>query len=492
MPVAYVHSPAMQYASGVMKTPSADASPRTYSGNVYETEEEKRARAGVPGQTALFTEDLRAQLAAQQPRGVPGTVTAAPIQATQAARSTPVVAAGLNTMPQVQAPTLAQAAQVGAAPVGGSRIGNVERFAGATVAPTTLAQAATTQGAQVVSPEQAAARALSMEGVGAVQRTLAGTAPSVAELQMQRGLERAIATQRGLAAGARGNSLVGAAQEAARNTAEIQQRAVGDRALLRAQEQAAARGELINAAQGLRGQDITLGTTNATLAQQAALQNAQLGTQVSTFNAGQGNEQARLQAQLEQQARAANAGAQNTMATEQARLDQGANTFSADQALRAALANQNAAQQTNLAQGQMTLQAAGQTAELGLREALANQGSANQVALANQGVDTQVSLANAQLGQQANLANQGADMQAQITNLDAALKARGLDDQQRATLIGAILQGSGQVMNYNLGKATADMQSRGQDLGFWSTIIGAGLGAAGTAATAGATQAPRV
>lgn len=119
-----------------------------------------------------------------------------------------------------------------------------------------------------------------------------GQGPSIAEMQMGRGMDRAVAAQLAMAAGAPASQRAAAQRTAASNIGGIQQDIVGQGAMLRAQEQLAAQEGYGRLATGARGQDIQLGTAQAGLEQQAMLQQAGFQQQ-----AGQANLQAQIQMQ---------------------------------------------------------------------------------------------------------------------------------------------------------------------------------------------------
>jgi endosialidase-like protein len=123
---------------------------------------------------------------------------------------------------------------------------------------------------------------------GLLMQQAQGQGPSVAEMHMRRGLDSAIASQRAQAASARGVSPGLAQRMAAQGIAGMQQQAVGDSAMLRANEQMAARNGLGGLLAGMRGQD----QAGAQFLGQGLMQNA--GMQ-------QGANLANLQAALQSQ-----------------------------------------------------------------------------------------------------------------------------------------------------------------------------------------------
>lgn len=103
------------------------------------------------------------------------------------------------------------------------------------------------------------------------QRASGQGGPSVAELQMRRGLDSQIASQRAQAASARGMSPGMAQRLASQGIANAQQATNADAAMLRSNEQMQAQGALGGLLAQQRGQDLGA---------------AQMGMQASQFNAG--------------------------------------------------------------------------------------------------------------------------------------------------------------------------------------------------------------
>lgn len=83
--------------------------------------------------------------------------------------------------------------------------------------------------------------------------------PSVAEQQLQRGLQQSLAQALGLARGQRGGNTLAALRGGQLAQERLSSEASGQAALLRAQEQMSARQALIQALMGARGQDIQVG-----------------------------------------------------------------------------------------------------------------------------------------------------------------------------------------------------------------------------------------
>lgn len=127
-----------------------------------------------------------------------------------------------------------------------------------------------------------------------------GRAPSVAEASYLRNLKVLQDRNAAGAAAATGNQRVAAEREAMLANAGMGQQAALDAAMLRAQEQTAARGQQGAALEGVRAQDTNLSTTNAQLNQRTNEVNEQ-----NRLSAAGSNQGAGLQgAQLEQNRRA--------------------------------------------------------------------------------------------------------------------------------------------------------------------------------------------
>lgn len=133
-----------------------------------------------------------------------------------------------------------------------------------------------------------------------------GKGPSVAQAQLQQATDQNIAQQQALAASMRGVNPAMAARLAANNSANAQQQAANQSAIIRAQEQQSAQGQLGNVLANTRGQDIGVATDAAQLEQQNKQFNAGQMNQQSQFNAGQLNQGLVTQGQMQQQANANN------------------------------------------------------------------------------------------------------------------------------------------------------------------------------------------
>lgn len=116
-------------------------------------------------------------------------------------------------------------------------------------------------------------RGAQYDAIKSYKDVLSGAAPSVAQIQLGRTLQTNVLNQTGAAAGARGTNQALAQRTAANNIAQLNAGAGSDAALLRAQEQDAARAGLSTAATTARSQDLGVATGQATLDQDAASKN---------------------------------------------------------------------------------------------------------------------------------------------------------------------------------------------------------------------------
>lgn len=461
--------------------------------------------------------------------GVAPTVTAAPTTVGPASTAAganaiapdPAQVVNPRAVNPVAAPQMQAAAPVNARTVQAGHIGPVSQMTAANVNPTTQAKAVDTTAATIDQGPQAQARAQTQRLLGSYEDAIAGrTGPSVAELQLRRGNDAAISQQHAAVAGVRGSQAAAAQRAAGRNIAGLMQQQATDQALVRAQETNAMRDRLLSGYESTRGADIGLASTQAGFEQQAGMQRAQLGTQVNLTNAGAENQRSALLAGYEQQARGANQQAMNTAGIETARLEQGANIAGAEIGTRVDLANQGVQQQTNLTNANLTAQQQQQNqqiaaqlsmleAQLGTNVNLANSAEGNRMRTLLEQFRQQNNQFNAQqlneftklqaqLSQQnsqfnAGQTNQGNQFQAGVSqrdnlaDLDARLKAQGLDDNQRAMLLNAYLTMRGQDMGATAAANATGVQSRGQDYALAGGIVGAGatVGAAALASGAG-------
>ncbi len=143
-------------------------------------------------------------------------------------------------------------------------------IAGAQGRNTPMATAAQAAGPDLVAANAAAAQQSALGNL-LMQRASGTGGPSVAELQMRRGLDASIAAQRAQAASARGLSPGMAQRLAAQGIAQAQQQTNADAAMLRASEQLGAQNALGGVLSQQRGQDLGA---------------AQMGLQAGQFNAG--------------------------------------------------------------------------------------------------------------------------------------------------------------------------------------------------------------
>lgn len=114
-----------------------------------------------------------------------------------------------------------------------------------------------------------------------------GLVPSAAELQAKIQADRAASQQFGQAAALQGGmSAGGALRQASTGAAQVLGDVANQNAVLRANEQAQARQQLVGALSGVRGAEQDLGTTNAGLTQQGNLanQNSQIQTTGQDFD----------------------------------------------------------------------------------------------------------------------------------------------------------------------------------------------------------------
>lgn len=271
------------------------------------------ATAGLASDVAA-ARDLRSKFGAAYDSATPGVapvITAAqakdPTLATVLAQLpiTQATAGQVGAIPQVVAP------RIGAAPTVQAGTATAGLATPASSINVALAKAAQAQASQLDPTQQAEWRDQQKTLAGYLNDAILGNAPSVAELQLREAEQRQEANQLGLAAKASGGGNVALAlRTAANNIGRLNQGASADAALLRAQEIAAARGQLGDVLGTARTGDINLADRNATLATGVSQTNAGLATDVSKLNASNQTDASKTLAQLLTQANIANAGNQ--------------------------------------------------------------------------------------------------------------------------------------------------------------------------------------
>jgi hypothetical protein len=127
--------------------------------------------------------------------------------------------------------------------------------------------------------------------VGLLRGAAEGTAPSVAAVQQQQGLEEAMRSQMAMAARARGAQRSLGLRSAGMNVAQMQQQGVQNAAMLRAQEMAVARNAYAQAA--AERQQLAGGLD---IQRQAAILQARRANQDAALAAQQSNQRANLEA----------------------------------------------------------------------------------------------------------------------------------------------------------------------------------------------------
>jgi hypothetical protein len=134
-------------------------------------------------------------------------------------------------------------------------------------------QTPTAQAATIDQAKQAEFRAHQIELAKQLAAQARGEGPSLAALQLQQASDRNIANQMALAASMRGGNPALAQRNLLSNAASLQQQTAMEAAQARMQEQLAAQQQLAGLAASGREADIGLATTQARLAQEAALAN---------------------------------------------------------------------------------------------------------------------------------------------------------------------------------------------------------------------------
>ena len=410
--------------------------------------------AGItdPIQAAIARQNAIADQAGQDranftATGAPTIATPAAIQASLAQQQQAIQAQQAQAQ-QAQAANVARTAltpeqaAIQAQQIEAARIGQLQQAQVSNVGQTQVGPTAQAGAAQIDPALQAQIRQSQMGLVSGLEGAIAGKEPSAAEIMLRNATDRNVANQYALAQAATGMNTGLAQRTAMINAADASQQAIMQQALLRAQEIAAARGQLGGVLDSARGADIGLATNQAGLQQQANL-----------ANTGALNTSTLTQAQLSQQA-----------AIQQAQLQQGASQFNAGQSNDAATANATLAQQAALANQQASMQAGTQNATLAQQVALANAGAQNQTYQQNAQLQQAANLQNAQLGTQASITNAnnvtGANTaSAQLAN---AVNLANAQNQSQANLATGQIQTQAAIANAGNAVATNNLNQKAQ------------------------------
>lgn len=305
-----------------------------------------------------------------------------------------------------------------------------------------IAQAGSASAAPVYMNQDQANSARSAQGqlIGNLQQTAQGLGPSIAQEQLRQSTNANINQQMAAARSMHGNARLAALRNASMIGAASQQQANSQAAALRAQEIAAAQGQLGNALSTQRGQDVTQAAQQAALEQQRALANAGFQQQSGLANA-----------QLEQGANQFNTAALNAMSQ-----------FNANSANAAQLANAGAANNAALAY-------AGQANSGNQAFGLANLNSMLQTNALN--TQRQNAYINALLASQGGAAAMDTGI---YNNADAWNK-------RKTEVVGGLANKAGEIIGLpGFGNNPGMLQGGGAEAGF-----GAGTGASGASGSGG-------
>lgn len=395
----------------------------------------------VNQQASDVTAGLRAQLAGMTPRDAPLAAAPPPAQVTLA-----------------DAGTLQRAAPIGASLADPTTLQRTAPISASLADPTTLQRTgAITDTAvdQGVANQTRAQQEISLAGLRAAAL---GTVPSAAELQLRQTTDRNIKNQYALAAALQGRSAGGALKQASDATGELDAQSAADAAVLRANEQAAARTAESTALSGVRTADLGVAEKQADITSATKVQNQ--NTDVN---------QNKTAADLDIKGKQFNAGQQQTAATTNQATDLTQNRSAADLDIKGKEFNAGQ-QQTADTQNQNTALGENKTQFQG-------------------GVDVSTTNANNATG-----VSKFNNTQAQalaIQNTENQLKQTQLDDTQKQVVMNAVLVAQGQQIQgvtnqgaYNnavgalkISQQLANQAKTAAELQFANGLIGTLMGA---------------
>ncbi len=416
------------------------------------------------------------------------------------------VAGQVGNVPQVVAPNVGGPQQVQGATVGqflGSSgagatggvatagvVGPIERA----IAERAAAERAT---AEYLDPtKQAEFREKQNTLLGYLTGAIDGTAPSVAQLQLDQATQRNASNQLGLASAAsRGGNSALALRTAANNIGYINQKAAADAALLRAQEIATARGQYGDVASQGRTGDLTLADRNATLGTGVSQTNAALGTDVSKTNATLGTHVNETNAANDLAAQTANANNVTQANVATAGNATQASVASANNATQSSIANSNNSLAAQIAQAKLTQEASTSNAtnattlqalqaQLLYNASHDNAGNALSAEQTNANLATQASTTNATNATNLNIKQGEITNSANIANAGNAVTTAGQDVTRQQNAAGNALTGQGQVIQGNANVLDNQTKSDIANTEAKGRIAAAAIGGIGSAGTA--------
>lgn len=396
----------------------------------------------------------------------------APEVMAQDVQSRDVIAPGMNPIERVLGQTVNAPAPVQVQDPGAVQQVTARDVTAATAAPVSYASTDHMQAARVNTAPGDQVREHQLGNVSALEAAARGEGPSAAQAQYQRAMEGIAANQFGMAAQARGTQRGALMRTAMQQGGVAGQRAALDTALVRATEQAAARGQLAGALTDVRGADTGVAVEQARLNQGAATTNVNASNVAHLTNAAADNARAEAEAARKTNvavgnadrgltADTTNAGAVNARGMDITKLKAGVDAGNADRGLTAATTT------AQLQQGAQTTNAAANNAR---QDKVADMHMTAATGNANR--DVAVATGNADRGLTAGTANQG-----------AAVQSQGLNQTREANLNTQALAASGQAADVTKTKVGVDTAKRAQNMQLIGGILGGGAAVGAAAAS---------
>lgn len=370
----------------------------------------------------------------------------------------------------------------------GATIGGANTVQGQVIDPVERAKATLAANTTINSADSDQVRAQQMDFLSLLRDAAYGEGgPTAAENLFKRASDEAIKSQFALAAGAHGYAQGAANRQAGFNAANLQAGAARDAAILRAQEQQAARGLFGQTLGTTRESDMKLAIAQANLDQATAALNANLSTNVDMSNASEVNKRNQLQAELDQATAFRNAAADEAIRVRNAEMAQQNSQFNVGQENAVNMFNTGQEQQNR--QFNVGQQNQGQqfNAELEQQRNMLDAQLQQNLGISLAQLQADINKFNAGQGNQNTQFYAGLQNTRDIAQLEAALRVLGYTNDQIRAFLGAYSGAAGAVARQD----TANRQE--QDKFFWDLVnIGANAMAPGSGSalkTAGAPTA---
>lgn len=385
-------------------------------------------------QNREVTAGLKSSLDTLQPRGVNGIPTPQQVQRPAFVPTSQAAAPGVVNAPVVGAPAPVVAGTVAPRQAAGVSAGPAAQAVMSGAGPTLTSATGIATGAS----DQV--RAGQMGLAGSYESVLSGGAPTAAQARLRQGFDQMSREVGGLVGQARGTERQGARLSAMLQAGDQGRALANDSAALEAQEQATARQGLGGLLGQTRATDVGLATDQARLTQGSKDLNAQLGTNVSLANSQEFGTTSRFNTGETNAMQEFDTGLASDLEKFNTGLGARADEFNTGNKLEADKFTTEIGTRVGTADADRTYRAASDSADRGNRTDIFNTGEKNAQERFRSAQDVDVDKFNTRT-----------ELDARVAQIDNELRARGLDDAQRAQYMDAFLRSQSGTLDASMG-----------------------------------------